>query len=70
LLDTVLDAVGLEVIFVDDSPNGPAERIREINRCGRQVWCLQRMGGWPHHRLHRRGSGNIHPYIAVMDADM
>lgn len=32
------------MIFVDDSPNGPAERIREINRCGRQVCCLQPMG--------------------------
>jgi hypothetical protein len=44
LLDTLLDAVRLEVIFVDDSPNGPVERIREINRCGRQVCCLQPMG--------------------------
>jgi hypothetical protein len=44
LLDTALDAVGLEVILVDVSPNGTAERIREINRRGRRVCCLQRIG--------------------------
>ena len=58
LLDTALDAVGLEVILVDVSPNGTAERIREINGRGRRVSCLQRIGR-PHHRLHRRGSGGI-----------
>jgi hypothetical protein len=30
LLDTAFDAVGLEVSLVDVSPNGTAERIREI----------------------------------------
>jgi len=44
LLDTALNAVGLEVILVDVSPDGTAERIRYINRRGRRVWCLQRMG--------------------------
>jgi hypothetical protein len=44
LLDTALNAVGLEVILVDVSPNCTAERIREINRCGRRVCCLQRIG--------------------------
>jgi len=71
-LDAVLDTVGWEVIFVDDdSPDGTAERIREIGRRDRRVRCLQRIG--------RRGlttaciEGALAasaPYIAVMDADM
>ena len=45
LLDGVLDAVSWEVIFVDDdSPDGTAERIREISRRDRRVRCLQRIG--------------------------
>jgi dolichol-phosphate mannosyltransferase len=72
LLDQVLDTVSWEVIFVDDdSPDGTAERIREISRRDRRVRCLQRIG--------RRGlttaciEGALAasaPYIAVMDADM
>ena len=72
LLDGVLDAVSWEVIFVDDdSPDGTAERIREISRRDRRVRCLQRIG--------RRGLttaciegalATSAPYIAVMDADM
>jgi dolichol-phosphate mannosyltransferase len=72
LLDEVLDTVSWEVIFVDDdSPDGTAERIREISRRDRRVRCLQRIG--------RRGlttaciEGALAasaPYIAVMDADM
>ena len=72
LLDAVLDTVSWEVIFVDDdSPDGTAERIREISRRDRRVRCLQRIG--------RRGlttaciEGALAasaPYIAVMDADM
>jgi cellulose synthase/poly-beta-1,6-N-acetylglucosamine synthase-like glycosyltransferase len=45
LLDGVLDAVSWEVSFVDDdSPDGTAERIREISRRDRRVRCLQRIG--------------------------
>jgi dolichol-phosphate mannosyltransferase len=72
LLDAVLDAVNWEVIFVDDdSPDGTAERIREVSRRDRRVRCLQRLG--------RRGlttaciEGALAasaPYIAIMDADM
>src|SRR6266851_6480768 len=72
LLDAVVDTVSWEVIFVDDdSPDGTAERIREIGRRGRRVRCLQRIG--------RRGLATAciegalaasAPYIAVMDADM
>jgi dolichol-phosphate mannosyltransferase len=72
LLDAVLDTVSWEAIFVDDdSPDGTAERIREISRCDRRVRCLQRIG--------RRGlttaciEGALAasaPYVAVMDADM
>ena len=72
LLDAALEAVSWEVIFVDDdSPDGTAERIREIGRRDRRVRCLQRLG--------RRGlttaciEGALAAsatYIAVMDADM
>ena len=72
LLDAVLEAVSWEVIFVDDdSPDGTAERIREIGRRDRRVRCLQRLG--------RRGLTTAciegvltssAPHIAVMDADM
>jgi len=45
LLDTVLDTVNWEVIFVDDdSPDGTAELIREISQRDRRVRCLQRIG--------------------------
>jgi hypothetical protein len=45
LLDTVLRDVNLGGIFVDyDSPDGTAERIREISRRDRRVRCLQRIG--------------------------
>jgi dolichol-phosphate mannosyltransferase len=71
LLDGVLDAVSLEVIFVDDdSPGSTAERIREIGRRGRRARCLQRIG--------RRGLTTacieralaIRALIATMDTDM
>jgi dolichol-phosphate mannosyltransferase len=72
LLDAVLETVSWEVIFVDDdSPDGTAERIRQIGRRDRRVRCLQRIG--------RRGlttaciEGALAAsarYIAVMDADM
>jgi dolichol-phosphate mannosyltransferase len=72
LLDAVLRWVSWEVIFVDDdSPDGTAERVREIARRDRRVRCLQRLG--------RRGlttaciEGALAAsatYIAVMDADM
>jgi dolichol-phosphate mannosyltransferase len=72
LLDTVLDTVSWEVIFVDDdSSDGTSERIREISRRDRRVRCLQRIG--------RRGLttaciegalATSAPYIAIMDADM
>ena len=72
LLDTALDTVNWEVIFVDDdSVDGTAERVRELGRRDRRVRCLQRLG--------RRGLATAciegalaasAPYIAVMDADM
>jgi dolichol-phosphate mannosyltransferase len=72
LLDAVFESVSWEVIFVDDdSPDGTAERVREIGCRDRRVRCLQRLG--------RRGlttaciegalAASAH-YIAVMDADM
>ena len=72
LLDAVLDTMSWEVIFVDDdSPDGTAERIREINRRDRRVRCLQRIG--------RRGLttaciegalATSAPHIAIMDSNM
>ena len=72
LLDTALDKVSWEVIFVDDDfADGTAERVRELGRRDRRVRCLQRLG--------RRGLATAciegalaasAPYIAVMDADM
>jgi dolichol-phosphate mannosyltransferase len=72
LLDTVLDTISWEVIFVDDdSPDGTADWIREISRRDRRVRCLQRIG--------RRGLttaciegalATSAPYVAIMDADM
>ena len=42
----MLESVSWEVIFVDDdSPDGTAERIREIGRRNRRVRCRQRLGG-------------------------
>lgn len=70
-LDACLTGVPWEVIFVDDdSPDGTAERVREIARYDRRIRCLQRIG--------RRGLSSActegllassAPYLAVMDAD-
>lgn len=70
-LDACLRGVPWEVIFVDDdSPDGTAERVREIARHDRRIRCLQRIG--------RRGLSSActegmmassAPYLAVMDAD-
>src|SRR5687768_518852 len=44
-LDAALDGVAWEAIFVDDhSPDGTAERIREIGRTDRRIRCLERVG--------------------------
>jgi cellulose synthase/poly-beta-1,6-N-acetylglucosamine synthase-like glycosyltransferase len=57
LLDEVLHTVSWEVIFVDDdSPDGTAERIREIGRRDRRVRCLQRIG----RRASRRPASKAH----------
>jgi dolichol-phosphate mannosyltransferase len=67
-----LKDVAWEIIFVDDdSPDGTADRIRDIARTDPRVRCLQRIG--------RRGLASAciegmlsssAPYIAVMDADL
>lgn len=71
-LDAVLAGVDWELIFVDDdSPDGTAERVREIARRDRRVRVLQRVG--------RRGLSSAciegmlatpAPYLAVMDGDL
>lgn len=70
-LDRCLRGVAWEVIFVDDdSPDGTADRVREIARRDPRIRCLQRIG--------RRGLSSActeglmassAPFLAVMDAD-
>jgi dolichol-phosphate mannosyltransferase len=72
LLDKSLSGRAWEVIFVDDdSPDGTADRVREIGRTDHRVRCIQRIG--------RRGLSSAciegllassAPYQAVMDADL
>lgn len=71
-LESCLDGIAWEVIFVDDdSPDGTAERVRAIGRGDRRVRCLQRVG--------RRGLASAciegvlasaAPYLAVIDGDL
>jgi dolichol-phosphate mannosyltransferase len=71
-LTRALAGVDWEVLFVDDdSPDGTAERVREVARISANVRCLKRVG--------RRGlasaclegfSQTTSPFIAVMDADL
>ena len=71
-LDKTLKGHSWEVIFVDDdSPDGTAERVREIAITEPRVRCIQRIG--------RRGLSSAciegllsssAPYQAVMDADL
>jgi dolichol-phosphate mannosyltransferase len=70
-LDSCLRGYAWEVLFVDDdSPDGTADRIREMARQDRRIRCIQRIG--------RRGLSSActegmmassAPYLAVMDAD-
>src|SRR5262245_174002 len=67
-----LQGVAWEIIFVDDdSPDGTADRIRDIARTDPHVRCI--------HRIGRRGLSSAciegmlsssAPYVAVMDADL
>ena len=71
-LAATLQGVRWEVIFVDDdSPDGTADRVRELARLNSRVRCLQRLG--------RRGLtsacaeavlASSSPYIAIIDADL
>jgi dolichol-phosphate mannosyltransferase len=71
-IDICLQGVAWEIIFVDDnSPDGTAERIRQISRLDPRVRCMLRIG--------RRGLSSAciegmlsssAPYVAVMDADL
>jgi dolichol-phosphate mannosyltransferase len=72
LLDMVLKSIIWEVIFVDDdSPDGTAERIREIGQRDRRVRCLQRLGRRGLTTACMEGAlASSATYIAVMDADM
>lgn len=70
-LDACLQDVSWEAIFVDDdSPDGTADRVREIARRDQRIRCVQRIG--------RRGLSSActegllassAPYLAIMDAD-
>ena len=71
-LENALKGIEWEAIFVDDnSPDGTAERVREVAAKNRRVRILERIG--------RRGLSSAciegmlatpAPYIAVMDADL
>jgi dolichol-phosphate mannosyltransferase len=71
-IDTVLEGVGWEIIFVDDdSRDGTSDLIREIARVDPRIRCVQRIG--------RRGLStaciegvlaSAAPFIAVTDADL
>ena len=71
-LQSVLNGVVFEVVFVDDdSPDGTAELVRQIARTAPRVRIIQRIG--------RRGLASAGlegmlssgaPYLAVMDADL
>lgn len=71
-LDACLSGVRWEVIFVDDdSPDGTAERVRELARADSRVRLV--------HRINRRGLSSAcvegmlassSPYLAVMDGDL
>jgi len=71
-VDEALPQVDWELIFVDDdSPDGTAEKVRELARADARVRCLQRIG--------RRGLSSAciegmlascAPIVAVMDADL
>jgi dolichol-phosphate mannosyltransferase len=70
-LEVVLEGIDWEAIFVDDdSPDGTAERVFELNAVNDRVRCLRRVG--------RRGlssaciegmMASTAPFLAVMDAD-
>lgn len=71
-LAVALTGISWEVIFVDDdSPDGTADRVREIARTDARVRCLQRIG--------RRGLASAcvegmlataAPFLAVIDGDL
>jgi len=71
-IDNCLQGVAWELIFVDDnSPDGTADRVRQISRTDPRVRCMLRIG--------RRGlsSASIEgmlssaaPFVAVIDADL
>jgi dolichol-phosphate mannosyltransferase len=71
-IETVLEGVGWEIVFVDDdSRDGTPDLIREIARADRRIRCVQRIG--------RRGLSTAciegvlataAPFIAVTDADL
>ena len=71
-LAATLQGVRWEVIFVDDdSPDGTADRARELARLNSRVRCVQRLG--------RRGLtsacaeamlASSSPYVAIIDADL
>jgi dolichol-phosphate mannosyltransferase len=71
-LAATLQGIAWEILFVDDdSPDGTADRVREVGRRMTNVRCLKRVG--------RRGlasaciegfAATSGPFIAVMDADL
>ncbi len=72
LLETALCGIAYEVIFVDDdSPDGTAERVRQISQTDPRIRLLRRVGrtGLSSACLEGMMAAKS-PYIAVMDADL
>ncbi len=71
-LQTVLNGIAFEVLFVDDdSPDGTAELVRQIARTNPRVRIIQRIGrrGLTSAGLEGMLSSSA-PYLAIMDADL
>jgi dolichol-phosphate mannosyltransferase len=71
-LETILQGVPWEVVFVDDdSPDGTSDVVRELAQSKIHVRCLQRIGRRGLSRAVVEGIlATSAPYIAVIDADL
>lgn len=71
-LETALVEIQWEVIFVDDhSPDGTADRVRELAATDRRIRVLERIGRTGLSSACIEGMlATPAPYVAVMDADM
>ncbi|MGH8120383.1 MAG: glycosyltransferase [Gammaproteobacteria bacterium] len=71
-LDTALQGLNWEVVFVDDdSPDGTAELARCLAQTDRRIHCVQRLQRKDLYSACIEGIlASSAPYVAIMDADM